>query len=90
MVSPTYRPRTQYANKHWGCGRLKQLLVRSIHKQLSHHWSTWNVEPPEDELGRFLSPEPDTVVFCFRGCLGDCGAVQHTLVRFDQHGSLPR
>lgn len=82
-------PETRYANRLWGRGQTIRLFWRWWHGRVGHRWGQWNVEPPEDELGRFISPEPDMMVFCFRGCEGDCGAVQHINCRFKEVEELP-
>ncbi len=80
---------TGRAVKRWGRGRTIQEVAKVWHQLTGHPWGPWTVEPPEDELGRCHSPEPDEMVFCFRACRGGCGAVEHTIVPFSQHQELP-
>lgn len=89
MAGSTPRIDTKYSDRLWGRGQLKRLATRWLHGRLGHNWGQWNVEPPVDEWETPISPDPDTRVFCFRACQGDCGTIQTTVVRFDQHRELP-
>lgn len=75
---------TAYANRLWGRGRLIQLAVRWWHSLRGHSWTDWNMDAPLDELGRPIEPEPHTLVLIFRGCQGECGAVQYGHMTFSQ------
>lgn len=85
---------TNVATKLWGHGRLLQMARLALCKRKGHYWSRWNVDPPEDELGRPLDPGPDSRVFCFRGCRAHdgvgCGTVQHVTIKFSQLPELQR
>lgn len=52
---------TLYANKRWGHGRVRQLVLRLVVCKLwGHDWSRWNVDK----------------LFSFRRCRRGCGTTQ--------------
>lgn len=79
---------TMRADKRWAHGRVEQEISRAIHRFLPHDWSDWTIDPPENDDGVPIDPEPETVVFAYRGCI-NCGLVQTVLCQLQDTELLP-
>lgn len=69
-----------YAEKRWGHGRLRQLLVRGYCKIFGHKFTSWDFDWPYDdplhweEIGEPMrDPKPYETLVWLRGCTRQLG-----------------